>query len=315
MFRHIKFGIYLVVGITIASELFARSFGFGHPLLYQPSPAGYEFKISQSIHRFGHTTNINALGTRGPSASLRPNPNSIRLLSLGDSVANGGTQIDDYETYPLQLQIALSQFNKKIEVLNAAVGGWSVLNEAAWLHEHGTLGASAIILEINEKDLDQTFAPSEILDKNTSFPSHNPTSALFELITRYVLPRLHIGPTSADPGSEDGTFNPRQTPAVINAVDDSKAISTKANAQLFVMYWDAKQPAQSQVILARNQLLEHLKNIQVTVIRPELNDSKGGDLFYRDSIHPNSKANTVIANKLAAVIERELRQHPYPNQQ
>ena len=216
---------------VVAMELAGRFIGFGHPLLYKASVAGYELAANQTVNRLGRFTHINALGTRGPETTALPAEGIYRILILGDSVANGGTQINDEQTWPMQLQVVLTKRGKPVEVVNAAAGGWAVENEAAWLAEHGTLGAKLIVLEVNEKDLDQPFAGQDVLDTNVSFPSKNPSTALGELTTRYILPRLGLGAASVDPGSTTGAFQPQNTKAVLDAVEKIRILAEAKGVQ------------------------------------------------------------------------------------
>ena len=201
--------IALIVGavafvLFVGLEIGLRTLGFGHPLLYKASSAGYELAASQTSVRLGKKTHIDALGLRGPETTPLPGAGVTRILSLGDSVSNGGSMINDSQTYPADLQRLLGP---KFEVLNASAGGWATENEKAWLQEHGTLGASIIILEVNEKDLDQGFEDRTTLDANPSFPSHYPATAIGEVLGRYILPKLGLTKPAADPGSGPGGVN------------------------------------------------------------------------------------------------------------
>ena len=296
-------GAAIVVVGVVAMELAGRFVGLGHPLLYKASVAGYEMVPNQTVNRMGKVTHINALGTRGPQTAPLPAEGIYRILILGDSVAHGGTSINDDQTWPMQLQAALTKRGKPVEVVNAAAGGWAVENEAAWLAEHGALGAKLIVLEVNEKDLDQPFAGQDVLDANVSFPSKNPSTALGELTTRYILPRVGLGGASADPGSTAGVFKPQNTSAVLGAVEKIRSVAEAQGAKFAILYWDIRLPASPQVIPARNRLLAYAKQHGIRVIRPDLNkDGKGGH-FFRDDIHPNVEGNAAIAAALNRQLE------------
>ena len=283
---------------VVAMELAGRFIGFGHPLLYKASVAGYELAANQTVNRLGRFTHINALGTRGPETTALPAEGIYRILILGDSVANGGTQINDEQTWPMQLQVVLTKRGKPVEVVNAAAGGWAVENEAAWLAEHGTLGAKLIVLEVNEKDLDQPFAGQDVLDTNVSFPSKNPSTALGELTTRYILPRLGLGAASVDPGSTTGAFQPQNTKAVLDAVEKIRILAEAKGVKLAILYWDLRLPAAAEVVPARDRLLAYAAQHGIRVIRPDLNKDRKGAHFFRDDIHPNVEGNAAIAEEL-----------------
>ena len=164
--------------VIVISEIFARYLGFGYPILYRQSSAGYEIKSNQSSTRLFKTSHYNNFGMRGRDVTELPIQGTKRILTLGDSVNNGGSQINDEQTFQSQLEMLYSNSKIPTEILNASAGGWSVQNEFKWLLSHGIYGASTVVIEINEKDLDQRFEDSNILDSNVSFPSHRPVLAL-----------------------------------------------------------------------------------------------------------------------------------------
>jgi len=282
----------------------ARALGFGHPLLYRASAAGYEPVPEQAIVRLGKTTRINALGTRGAEVAAVPPAGVARVLALGDSVTHGGAQSNDGETYPALLQAAL--IPARVEVLNASAGGWAVQNEARWLESHGLMGASIVVLEVNEKDLDQDFVSAGLLDHNPSFPSHRPASALGEIWSRYALPRLGLAQT-ADPGSGDGDFAGGKTAQVMAAVAAIEAKVRGAGGRLVLLYWDPRElrPAAEP---ARRQLFQWAEQQGVAVVRPQLNQRADAGALFRDGIHPNPRGNALIAAGLAGVLRPMLAQ-------
>ena len=290
--------------LLLAAEAGARWLGFGHPLLYRGSASGYEPVPNQSVQRLRKRTTINNLGTRGPNTTPQPPSGTIRILSLGDSVANGGTQIDDEESYPLRLQAMLKgRFGaRRVEVLNAAAGGWAVPNEARWLAAHGTLGAKFVILEVNEHDLDQAFVAADILDHNLSFPSHPPLTALGEIAARYIAPRLALAQPSADPGSLAGQFQAANVAPALGAVDAIRREAESRNARLIILYWDVRAPATGPAVAARARLFAWAKAARVPVVRPLLNARADANQLYRDGTHPNAAANLLIASQLATVL-------------
>ena len=83
------------------------------------------------------TATINALGLRGPEP-VTPRPaDTQRILVLGDS-AFFGHSVADQETLPYFLEAQLRDAGMKVEVINAGIPGYSILqgrellNELAW---------------------------------------------------------------------------------------------------------------------------------------------------------------------------------------
>lgn len=215
---------------------------------------------------------------------------------MGDSVANGGTQINDDEAYPALLEGLLGH---GAEVVNASAGGWALDNARNWLAEHGTLGARVIVLEINEGDLGQAFADGNLLDVHPSFPTRAPACGLCEIATRYILPKIHHT-SLADPGSQGGHFTPDHVAGALQAVKAIEQQASQAGARLVVMYWDPRNAGPGEG--ARRQLFAWAQQHQVPIVRPQLNrDIHAQDLF-RDAIHPTVMGNAVIAAQLQPVV-------------
>jgi hypothetical protein len=292
-----------ILAFLVISEIGLRSLGFGHPIVYAATIAGYEAAPSQTSTRLGKTTHINALGLRGPETTPLPSTNVNRILSIGDSVANGTAAVSDGQTYSAYLESDLKQAGHKVEVLNASAGGWAPENELAWLKEHGIMGAKTVVLEINEKDLDQPFVDQSILNKNPSFPSHYPATAWGELTARYLLPRLGIV-KAEDPGSTNGAANVIAEGQALQTVSDINDLVTANGAHLVLMYWDPNYPHVYQSTLAtREKLFQFAVAHGIPVVRPQINLRPDWKSYFNGKMHPNAAANVIIAEKLAAKIE------------
>ena len=78
--------------VLVLVELGLRwRFGLGTPVLYCADPQiGYLLAPNQQVRRFGNHVLINQFSMRsGAIAAVRPE-NMLRVLLLGDSIANGG---------------------------------------------------------------------------------------------------------------------------------------------------------------------------------------------------------------------------------
>ena len=113
-----------------AFEIILRVAGYGNVEIYQPDPKLYwRLKPNQNCFtKIGHKpVYINSHATRGPDFSTAKPPNTVRILSLGDSRTFGWGLTDD-ETYSRQLQSLLQRHmasGKRVEVINAGVNAWS----------------------------------------------------------------------------------------------------------------------------------------------------------------------------------------------
>ena len=112
------------------AETILRFNGYGNLELYEPDPALYwKLKPNQNCYTKidRRPVHINSQGTRGPEFMPVKQPDTIRILSLGDS-RTFGWGLAENETYSGQLQQLLQQqlgSSKRVEVINAGVNAWS----------------------------------------------------------------------------------------------------------------------------------------------------------------------------------------------
>lgn len=76
---------------------------------------------------------VPAIGGRGPERSLEPAPGVRRILGLGDSLTFG-QGVREEETY---LAVAERRLGPGVEVINAGVPTWNLVQELEWLETHG----------------------------------------------------------------------------------------------------------------------------------------------------------------------------------
>ena len=112
-------------------------------MVWEPHPepgAGYTLMKPGSHYEWQDiSVDINTHGLRGPETPYSKPPDTYRILNLGDSVAMGwGTREED--TYGRQLEQLLNGLGSDelhYEVINAAVPGWNLDNELAYLQAEG----------------------------------------------------------------------------------------------------------------------------------------------------------------------------------
>ena len=81
---------------------------------------------------------VNSSGLRGPEVHRRKTDGTFRILVLGDSVAYG-LLVEAQEAFPALLEHSVSHADRPIEVLNAAVSGYTAWSE---LHYYLAKGRS-----------------------------------------------------------------------------------------------------------------------------------------------------------------------------
>jgi lysophospholipase L1-like esterase len=100
------------------------------------------------------TVRTNALGLRGPEAAPLPPAGVQRVLVLGDSFAFG-YGVEDEESFPRRLEARWRAEGRAVEVLNAAVPGYSADHHLVVLRERGfALAPDLVLVALCENDVD-----------------------------------------------------------------------------------------------------------------------------------------------------------------
>jgi hypothetical protein len=216
------------------------------------------------------------------------NPEPFRASSdtcalLGDSVVYGGNPVD----YANRVgTIAGHLLGHSVWV--GAAGGWSLSNELAFVKGHQAafdrIGKTVIVL--NNGD----FASAAPWGGELAQPTYHPWLASLYLTKRYVLPHA-----SELPPISDGTEADRQTLAqpLVDLVQHAR------HAPAFILYSDAASLTNSgkwAAIISYLEAIGRRSGRAITII-----DSRRvwAPAFYRDTIHPNSRGNKVLATLVA----------------
>jgi hypothetical protein len=180
-FRYSAYMLAFLFTTAISMELVLRLvFGFCNAPLYR-SDKDYEYfpQPNQNRFRFFSHFKTNSYGMR----SEEPDSTKTRVLGLGDSVIYGGTWMD-------QDSLATTHFTSAtgIQMLNISAGSWGPDNCAAYLRQHGTFGASAMLLVCSSHDAYDVMTFIPIVGVLNNYPEHQYTLALQELYERYFFP-------------------------------------------------------------------------------------------------------------------------------
>ncbi len=128
-------------GIRFARLAPARSLAFPDLETWQSIPGPFQPNqqfVDHFAPRLPHRITINSLGFRGEPFELRKREGTIRVLCLGDSYTFGD-YVHDEETFPAALQADLRRrlAGRPVEVINAGVNGYTIVDEAAFAEEKG----------------------------------------------------------------------------------------------------------------------------------------------------------------------------------
>lgn len=298
-------GPRLAIAILIAAaacEIAGRAYGLHQPVIYEATAYGYRVAPNQDARRFGHGVRYNTLGLRNDAVTAVPSTGAMRVLCLGDSVANGGAITDQADTIPYRLEALLRQKHGRVEVLNASAPGWAIANELGWLSTYGTLDSQFVVLVISTHDLFQPLAASSVVDSHPSFPSRKPLLALEDIVGHYLLPMLMPADSAADPGAAGvaaSGLQARKNRDDILAID---GIVRRGKGRLMVVFLEQGRDnsGDTATLGAKRELFSLLDRhaIPVVTLGSEV-EIRGRDAMFRDDVHPNPVGNLAIAHAIA----------------
>ena len=119
---------------------------------------GYKLRPNwETVHAnidFQVTVRTNNLGLRGEDISEKKPADVLRVLVLGDSFTFG-YGVENDEAFPARLEALLyNRINRRVEVLNSGVPGWSTAQYWIFLRERGfVLEPDLVLVAIMENDI------------------------------------------------------------------------------------------------------------------------------------------------------------------
>jgi lysophospholipase L1-like esterase len=303
----------VIFGLLLFLEVGLRLLlGFGNPPIYiTDEKIGYLLAPNQRTRRFGNRIAINEFSMRSATISIMRPPSTLRVLLLGDSVANGAWWTDQNQTISAliatQLKTLVSNTSpenlsakssfEQVEVLNASANSWGPRNELAYLQRFGTFNAQVVVLLINTDDLFATAPTSIPVGRDRNYPNRKPNTALAEVFNRYVLkasPIPEMNAVKAEPGDRVG-FN-------LEAIRQIQALANASGAELVLamtpLLREIGNPGSRDYELkARIRLTELIKDMEITYLDflPVFNRTQTPQTLYRDHIHLSPKGNQVVS--------------------
>jgi lysophospholipase L1-like esterase len=313
----------VVVSLFVVIEIGLRSlFGFGNPLIYiADEQIGYLLAPNQRTRRYGNRIEINQYSMRGEAIQQTPSSSTLRVLLLGDSIANGGWWTDQDRTISSLMQRSLVSANisnyRQVEVLNASANSWGPRNELAYLHRFGNFHAQVVVLLINTDDLFATAPTSLPVGRDRNYPDRKPPLALVEVFQRYVKkpkPIPEMQAVQKEGGDRVGVN--------LEAIGKIQTFTHQNNSQFLLIMTPLAREIGSPgprdyEIKARQRLTEFTKTQQISYIDflPLFNATKDPKSLYQDHIHLNLQGNQLVSKaieqKLVELLEQKIPQSSY----
>jgi len=228
--------IAFVLLAGIAEAVLRFGLGLGNPVLITRDAAcAYILKPDQDVIRFFVRTHINHYGMRSDEVpAVRPS-GALRLLFVGDSITYGTTRVDQKQIFTEILHGELPAIvHRPVEVLNASAGAWAPDNELAFLRSRGIFQADIVLLVLNDGDLTQPEATIE--EVGDDLPQQRPATAIGELYTRYIRPRVGHFLRRGDPGDSIATNGHLVIEKNLADLDRIEDLVRNRGARLVVVY-------------------------------------------------------------------------------
>jgi hypothetical protein len=296
MKRKYKIWIAVVFSFLIVAELFARFYlGLGNPPLYIEDPDyEYIYAPGQHVKRFGNIISTNEFSMRSKPLSKK---DKVRILKIGDSIINGGSQTDDDSLASSILEKKLSaEFHDSVRVLNVGANSWGPDNAFAYIKKHGRFGASMIVLVFSSHDLKDNMHHQKVVGVHTAWPDKKPLCALSDGFFKYFVPFIK---KKIDKNySEYDYFQNVQNTGQLNSGWMSFFDYAKMeNIELLIYLHPTKKETSNRAFDPNGKkLIEMFRQHNITYISG-LEASLDGTC-YRDFIHLNDKGQRKLAEKL-----------------
>lgn len=293
--------------LLVAGELFARFYlGLGDPPLSVVDPdLEYRYKPGD-YHRFGNHIFINEFSMRsGPITRTKTDPSELRVLMVGDSVINGGSQTDNSQLASAILQARLREaLGRPVYVGNISAGSWGPPNELIYLQKFGLFDADCIVVVLSSHDYADAPDFKPIVGVHPSYPDHRPPLALLEGFTRYLIPRLTHAHEAPDPGRVVAkTPDRRDVEMCLDATRQMVRLAHEHGIPILVVQHlevtelDPGAPEHpGHAALGAAVRDEHEEPLQLGPAFKQSLDA--GRNPYRDDIHPNPLGQQILADFL-----------------
>ena len=288
-----------VVLAALAVELGLGLLGLGNPVLVTPDAAcSYILKPDQNVYRFFCHTRTNRYGMRSDPFRAGPDPGTLRVLFVGDSITYGTSRVDQTKIFTEVVHQGLpAVVHRPVEVLNASAGGWAPDNELSWVRSRGIFHSDVVLVVLNSGDLSQPRATAAALGEDT--PSKRPATAFGELWTRYLRHKLFHAAVKTDAGDAAVANADATIQANLADLADINALVSNQHARFAIVYIPfrheiPKPAAQSEATLRAWTASHHVPLFDLTSVEsscPTAEISLDGD-------HLNADGNRIVGDAI-----------------
>ncbi len=278
-------------------ELYLRYYwGFCDSVLMMYSP-NYEYiaQPNQDRFRFRKHIHYNSLSMRSDEVDT----SALTILGFGDSIFNGGVQVDQDSIASSILTRDLSnKLGVKTQVLNVSAGSWGPDNCFAYLQEKGDFAAEMIFLVVSSHDAYDVMDFKPVIDKIDRYESKQYKLATWELVNKYLLPKLFNIYTSDLSGiaKKSSVFNP--------GFSEFLRYSNEHDIPFFIYLNPDTVEVKAQKYSAQGEEIKSFCRYNKVVCVEGLGNTQLED--YRGIIHLNESGQRKMANLISnAILEKK----------
>lgn len=299
-----------IFSIVLGEIILRFGLGLGNPPLVIPDEVmGYRFRENQNLRRFGNRLVYNQYSQRSEVITPEKDPDTLRILMVGDSVLNGGNRKDQTETISELWEARIRENQPQVEILNASANSWGIGNQWGYLQQYGLFNSDVVVLQIGTHDLIQPTSTAESLPDTPP-----PRFALQEAWYDYAWPRLQgklFNSSSAPPTLDAAAASPnpekRQEQQFRENLEALDAIASTVRAQdtyLFVLYTPNRQDVQpdGNKPLYKAEFFQHLEAANIAVVDSHEAwlqlPSETVESYFIDKVHLSVAGNDAIAQLL-----------------
>jgi len=296
-----------------------RFAGYGNLEIYQPDPVLYwRLKPNQDCYTKvdRKPVRINSEGTRGAEFSPAKPPNTIRIVSLGDSKTYGWG-LAEAETYSKRLEKLLQERvggQRQVEVINAGVNAYSYPQMLAYFR-HTALKYSPDMVIIGDANLWSQFSESNSPEFVRQFMNRVRLKnflrrfAMYHYVVEVKLNQFYARHRSkfipVDP-KQDTLFKEQQQkdPDAFfrDAIEQLCLLAISNNVRPVLLYMpiltDLKKPAETHKTLLAKMRVGQALNVPLVDVSPEIAPKADSLYLDADPVHFNVTGNEIIARKL-----------------
>lgn len=297
-----KIILAVILGLFVLLEGSLRLIlGLHNPLIYVSDPEiGYLLAPNQKVRRGGNQIKINEYSMRCDSVAEKRPDDLLRILLLGDSIANGAWWTDQKNTISALME---SELGSNTQVLNASANSWGPRNQLAYLRRFGVFDAQILILLLNTDDLFAQAPTSLPVGRDRNYPAELPFLAITELITRVFLPSQPLQ-LPKEEGDRLG-FN-------LQAIQDINNYAIIEKTPLIIALTPLLRELNQQQRDYEKRSRERLKELIVTEqiiyldFLPIFQKWEQPELLYRDHIHLSPEGNRLVVLNLSQLVKQIL---------